>query len=182
MKQGGRQQEGNLRKPLKIWHIISRAVSQMNRLNCAVGGRTQTNSATVNIFWRFTQACCEKTIRFTESTAVLRVSSASFTIISRETPINACVSQAFFDYGDNTKLVDADACGFSLYRKDESLQWGWNRKHDEKSLSLINNLKIPPGFGVLGKPNPCREGVPAGCLMSFCSLFSFFSILTMIWE
>ena len=48
---GGRREEVSLRKPLTIWHIVSRAVSQMNRFNRAVGGRTQTAAATLHVFW-----------------------------------------------------------------------------------------------------------------------------------
>lgn len=68
----------------------------------------------------------------------------------------------------------------SVLKWNESLQLGWNWKHGGISSSPINNLKTSSGFGVLGKPNPCREGVPAGCLMLFGScLFNFSSsILT----
>lgn len=41
-EEGGRHSEGSLRKPLTIWHIVSRAVSRINRFK-PCSGRTNTD-------------------------------------------------------------------------------------------------------------------------------------------
>lgn len=151
----------------------------MNRFNCAVGGQAQTDAAAVDIFWEVyanlswrLMLCwkhCSPTCQFSfiynhqpGNTPINGLSLAGLWGLSKSCIMLSSITEIM------TENKQVQTLTVSIFRwKNESLH--------PHHWSL--NLKISTGFGVLGKPYPCREGVPAGGLMLFCLFISLFLLV-----
>lgn len=187
-EEGGRHSEGSLRKPLTIWHIVSRAVSRINRFK-PCSGRTNTDGCCHSscFLGRFYQKKKKKPVL--EINALLKslqsyvsdrlhLQSSAGRKKTRRQSARSVITETITHNKLLLMLVD------SVFRPREwitAVRMKLKKKKKKKTCweelqSLINNLKISSGFGVFGKAEPPQRGSACWMLDVILLLFNLFFI------